>query len=303
MERIQHAIAKARAEREAEVGAAADVLRLAQEEDANGRSHLASGASPLAAPEASTKAPEPARSDADAAQAWSELAPLHLDRKAIRRNHLVAVTGRPGAAEVDAIRTRLLQQLKLKGFRSVAITSPSPGCGKSTVAMNLAFSLGRQPDQRTILADLDFRHPRLAQALGISERHSFASVLNGTSPFANQALRHGDNLALATTHAAVPNPAELLQSRSASEALVKLRDEYAPTVMLFDVPPYNVHDDAMAFLSQVDCALIIAAAEKTTIKQIDRCEREVASQTSVLGVILNRCRYMSSTESHSARYG
>ena len=72
--------------------------------------------------------------------------------------------------------------------------------------------------------------------------------------------------------------------------------------MMFDLPPLRVNDDAMAFLGQVDCALIIAAAEKTTIKEIDRCERDVGRQTFVLGVILNRCRYMDSSDSYSSYY-
>ncbi|MEL6210616.1 MAG: chromosome partitioning protein, partial [Pseudomonadota bacterium] len=75
-----------------------------------------------------------------------------------------------------------------------------------------------------------------------------------------------------------------------------------PTVMLFDLPPLLVNDDAMAFLGHVDCALIVAAAEKTTVKEIDRCERDVASQTFVLGVILNRCRYMERSDSYNSRY-
>src|SRR5690606_527643 len=128
--------------------------------------------------------------------------------------------------------------------------------------------LGRQPDQRTILADVDLRRPSLAKTLGIKERHSFASVLGGESRFANEALRHGDNLALASTHAPVRNPTELLQSRRAAEELSDIRTAYDPTVMLFDLPPLRVNDDAMAFLGQVDCALIIAAAEKTTINEI-----------------------------------
>jgi len=53
-----------------------------------------------------------------------------------------------------------------------------------------------------------------------------------------------------------------------------------------------VSDDAMAVMGQIDCVLIIAAAESTTIKEIDRCERELATQTNVLGVVLNKCRYM-----------
>ncbi len=52
---------------------------------------------------------------------------------------------------------------------------------------------------------------------------------------------------------------------------------------------------------RMDCVLIIAAAEATSIKDIDRCERELAGQTNVLGVVLNKCRYMEN-ESYGYEY-
>lgn len=294
MERIQQAIAKARAERNAYGNDETDpVLPL-------GRATVNRPRPPgNEDPPVDTPIGEVERNDEALARAWRELAPLEVDRRVCRRNHLVSVTGGIGAAEVDAVRTRLLQQFKTRGFRSVAITSPGAGCGKTTVAVNLAFSLGRQPDQRTILAGIDFRRPHLAKMLGVKERHSFASVLEKEASFAQHALRYGDNLAFATTHGPIGHPAELLQSRGAAEALGKIRTDYEPTVMMFDLPPLHVNDDAMAFLGHVDCALIVAAAGKTTIKEIDRCEREVATQTAVLGVILNRCRFMDRADGYS----
>ena len=49
---------------------------------------------------------------------------------------------------------------------------------------------------------------------------------------------------------------------------------------------------AMAFVGKVDCVLLVAAAETTTIQEVDVCERDLASQTNVLGVVLNKCRYL-----------
>lgn len=300
MERIQHAIAKARAEREARIGALPGAIPAAV------------GAAAPAMPVAPVHAPEPeAAGDPEAARrrsreavdaAWMALPTLKIANRQAVRNRIVALSGGPGAVEVDGIRTRLLQQLRARGARTVAITSPGPGCGKSTVTLNLGFSLGRQPDQRTIVADVDLRQPQMARALGIKERHSFGQVLEGSAPFAENALRHGQNLAFASNQGPMRNPAELLQSSRAAQTLADIRDTYDPTVMLFDLPPLLVNDDAMAFLGHVDCALIVAAAEKTTVKEIDRCERDVASQTFVLGVILNRCRYMERGENYS-KYG
>ena len=298
MERIQLAIAKARAE------------RAAQEQSREPAPSVAppppiqeTRPDPTPAPEPERVAqPDPTPQTMPVEQAWRDLPSLRIDARKARRNLIVALDGGTEALGFDAIRTRLLQHLKAKNAKRVAIVSPGPGCGKTTVALNLALSLGRQPDQRSIRADVDLRRPHMAKALGVRTNHNFADVLAGVTPFADNAMRHGTNLALAMTHGPSRNPAELLQSRRAAQALNDIEAAYDPTVMLFDLPPLLVNDDAMAFLGQVECALIVAAAEKTTVKEIDRCEREVASQTAVLGVILNRCRYMEKTDQYRGYY-
>ena len=40
-----------------------------------------------------------------------------------------------------------------------------------------------------------------------------------------------------------------------------------------------------------DCVLLIAAAEKSRLDEVDKCEHELSEQTTVLGVVLNKCRY------------
>ena len=178
------------------------------------------------------------------------------------------------------------------GWHRVAITSPGPACRKSTVALNLAFSLGRQPDLRTILCEMDLRRPSLARLLGLRTKHSFARVLEGAAPLSTQALRHGPNLAIASQTSPARRPAELLHSPAVATVLDAIKTDWNPSVLIFDMPPMLANDDALAVMGQMDCALIIAAAESTTIAEIDRCEREIASQTNVLGVVLNKCRYM-----------
>jgi len=61
--------------------------------------------------------------------------------------------------------------------------------------------------------------------------------------------------------------------------------------VLFDMPPLLAGDDALAFIGHVDCVLLVAAAETSTIEEVDTCERELAAHTNVLGVVLNKCRY------------
>lgn len=281
MERIQSAIEKARAERRNVLGQ-------------GGHGRAQSGAVPPDALPQTGAGPagDPAAAATGAADAlWTALMPFMPDPRLLVRHRIVAAEGGREAVPFDVMRTRLLQQMRANNWRRVAITSPTAACGKSTVSLNLAFGLARQPDIRTVLCEMDLRRPSLSATVGLREPLSFARVLEGRAPFADHARRVGDNMALALNRGPVKNPAELLHSPTVAEALDRIEADYGPTLMIFDMPPLLVSDDALAFLGQVDCAILVAAAEATTIKQIDACERELAAQTNVLGVVLNKCRY------------
>ncbi len=131
--------------------------------------------------------------------------------------------------------------------------------------------------------------PRSARTTALYPQH--ARILYPALKLAGEAVRIGQNLAVSTCHAPHHRPAELMHSPSVAVALERIEAEYDPAILIFDMPPMFVSDDAMAVMGQMDCVLIIAAAEATKIRDIDRCERELAAQTNVLGVVLNKCRY------------
>jgi Mrp family chromosome partitioning ATPase len=81
------------------------------------------------------------------------------------------------------------------------------------------------------------------------------------------------------------------------EFLDNVQRDYAPDIMIFDLPSALSSDKALAFLKSVDCALIVARAEQTKFKKLDLCEVEVAANTNVLGVALNGCRRGTLSES------
>ena len=271
MEKIQTAIDKARAARTAVAGGVAP-------------------AAVVASPSPAVAATAPAVPEM--AAAWAALQPFTPDMARLRAQRVVTLGGGKDAVPFDMMRTKVIQQMRANGWRRLAITSPTQSCGKSTIALNLAFSLARQTELRTILAELDLRRPTMAKVLGTRSRVGFASVLEDRADFAEVALRHGDGLALALNDGPVRNPAELLHGSAVATALTAIETRYAPDLMIFDMPPMLVSDDVMAFMGHVDAVLLIAAAETTTVKEIDACERELATQTNVMGVVLNKCHYM-----------
>ena len=225
------------------------------------------------------------------AAAWAALQSYKPDLKRLYKQR-VMVSGGKDTISFDMMRTKVIQQMRANGWRRLAITSPTAACGKSTITLNLAFSLARQTELRTVVGELDLRCPTLASVLGARSQTGFARVLDGGADFGNVALRYGAGLAFALNDGPVRNPAELLHGSTVQKVLADIETRYAPDIMLFDMPPMLVSDDVMAFMAHVDAVLLIAAAETTTIKEVDICERELAAQTNVMGVVLNKCNYM-----------
>ncbi len=224
---------------------------------------------------------------------WTALREMTIDAKTIKRNRLMSYTSGPDAAPYDMLRTKVLQQTLSNGWRRLALTSPYSGAGKSTTTANLAFSLGRQPDLRIVVIDFDMRRMGLAAILGQTGKTSMADVIKGKVAFEDHAVRHGDNVIFGLNYVAARNPSEILQSRRTVEMLEQIEAAYKPDLILFDTPPLMASDDSHGFLKNVDCALLLVAAEKTHMDHIDLAERQLAELTSVMGIVLNKCRYIS----------
>lgn len=229
--------------------------------------------------------------------AWQDIRQIGLNSAYLERSRIIGHLADSQTLAFDMLRTRLMQQMVQHGWRRIAITSPTAQCGKSTVALNLALSLQRQPDIRTILLEMDLRRPSLVDMLGASGEIDLAHFLSGDRPFAPSAIRVGKNLAIAANRKPVTGASKLLESRYFPLALGALGDAYAPDLMIFDTPPMLQSHDMVALAKHVDCVLLVAGAEVTTAKEIDQCERDLAGQTQMMGVILNKCHH------HGSGYG
>jgi protein-tyrosine kinase len=224
---------------------------------------------------------------------WSELAAFEPDARLMAKNHIVTFEDvDPVHSHFDILRTKVLRSMRRSGWTTLGITSPTSGCGKTTLALNLAFSMAHQPDLKTVLVELDLRRPAMAKMLGLKAPQSIASVLQGTRGVAESFLRYGDSLAIGTNAQSVRNSSELLMDAKTAEGLAAIKRAFLPDVLVYDLPPMLQSDDVMAFLPHLDCVLLVAAAEKSRLDEVDKCEKDLAETTNVLGVALNLCRYM-----------
>jgi protein-tyrosine kinase len=223
---------------------------------------------------------------------WTALREAVVPPEAIDAHRLVSLTrSDPAYHAFDVLRTRVIQLMRQNGWKKVAITSPTPECGKTTVGINLAFSLARQGDCRTVLVDFDLRRPRIARVLGMPDTPSMEAVLGGKATLTEVSRRFGHNLAVAASRHHVDLPAELLQSAASRQFIADIERKLAPDFIVFDLPPMLASDDVAAFLPNVDCIILVAAAEQSTRSEIDLCERQLSETGNLLGVVLNKCHF------------
>lgn len=276
MERLQAAIKKARAQRDG---------------------------TPLPRAVSASRRPSGQKKSARIDEAWEALPELSLDPKLMHRKRITAYEGGLSGAPYDMLRTRMLQQARQNDWRRIAVVSPHSGCGKSTTTANLAFSLSRQSEIRSLILDFDLRRSGLTKLMGQNGPFGMAEVLQGKATFADHARRYENNVAFGFNNGVrVETAAEILQSANTADTLNDIQQLYAPDILLFDMPPLYASDDNFGFLQNVDAALILVAAERTPMSQIDVAERHVAELTNVMGLVLNKCRHNTGVYGHEYDY-
>lgn len=222
---------------------------------------------------------------------WASLAPFEANLSQLKRKLIVTRDAGATAAPFDILRTKTLLQMRQNGWKRLAITSPMPSSGKTTIACNLALGIGRQRDLRVMLFDLDLRSPSIHSFFEVRPPHSISEVLSRTVPFSEQGMRFNENVAVAMAQHAETDPTRLLLAEETAEVLDTIEAAYKPDLMIFDLPSVLVNDDTRAFLKNADCAMIVVRAEATRYNQFDVCEREISEHTNVLGVVFNAYRH------------
>lgn len=234
--------------------------------------------------------------------AWDLLTPFEPNPDWLLKNRIMTLNPQASANPFDILRTKVYLMMQENGWSRLAVTSPNKSCGKTTTACNLAVGFSRQRELNTMLFDMDLRRPNVATLMGQKPSHGIRDVLNGDISAQDQMLRLRSNVALSMARGPMSDPTQVMLAATTSQLFDDIQEQFSPDVMIFDLPPMLVTDDARAFLKNVDCALIVARADQTRLGQLDTCEREVSEHTNVLGVVLNNCRHAVDDEEYYGEY-
>ncbi|MBI3631034.1 MAG: CpsD/CapB family tyrosine-protein kinase [Candidatus Sungbacteria bacterium] len=211
-----------------------------------------------------------------------------ISKEQLERNRVVAHRTRSPEADVFRIlRTQVLQAMTKSGFRSLAITSPNYGDGKTTVSLNLALGIALDLKQTVLLADLDLRKPNVHSYLGVRPKYGLTDYLSNNVPVADCLMRLPfDRISILPSGAPLENSSEMLASPRMAALAHEFKTRYPDRLVIYDMPPMLAQDDPLAFLPNVDCVLLVVQNGVSRTQDVERC-LEVLADAQVIGTVLN----------------
>lgn len=231
-----------------------------------------------------------ARRFGDIPESRERIEEVELDSGYLQSQRIVAYDGKdPRSRSFDMLRTEVLRVMDLEGWRTLAVTSPTPNCGKTFTAVNLALSMARQPERQVLLADLDLRKPHLAGCLGLKCQEGAVAVIEGRIERYRAIVRArlgGISLDVLPTRPA-PNSSDLVSSSSMKMFLKDITGPSRSQIVILDLPPLLTGHDVISILPQVDCVLLVAAVGTTKVSEIQECNKYL-SGTNVVRFVLNK---------------
>ena len=220
----------------------------------------------------------------------ADLPEIGLDPKHLQSHRIVAYDGSDVRSRpFDILRTEVLRSMDMRGWKIIAVTSATPGCGKTLTAANLAFSIARQADRAVCLVDLDMRRPQIAACLGLRGSRSVHDVIEGRTELANSTMlvRAGNSRLEVVPTTACHDPSDLVASPAMRTFLQDLAGYGPSRITILDLPPLLTSHDAISILPQADCVLLVAAVGNSKVAEIEECNKYL--QTSELvRVVLNK---------------
>lgn len=166
------------------------------------------------------------------------------------------------------------------------VTSPLPGEGKTTTAVNLAITMA-QSGRSTVLVECDLRRPRAGIALAMDSSIGVTTILLGKVTLEDAVQKHdASDLHVIGSGAIPPNPAELIQSKAMADFIADLRGRY--DMVIIDAPPLLPVTDAALLAAHSDGALMVVRYNKTTRDQFAQAiNRLTQVDAAAVGVLLN----------------
>jgi len=253
------------------------------------------------APQPQAQATEVPKTAASAAGTFDQFESLPVTL--LPDNKLVSLTQKDSLAAEKfrflAVRLRQLQQART--LKKVLITSSIPEEGKTMISANLACTLARRKQQRTLLIEGDLRRPTLTRQFGLGRIPGMCECLQGSADLMMSVYRL-DALGLwfLPAGSTPQNPLEVMQTGKLSPVMQQLSSWFDWIVI--DSPPILPLADTSVWARLADGILLVTRQGTTQKPQLER-GLEALEPTKLLGAIVNGSMSVAHSDYYYQRYG
>ena len=188
---------------------------------------------------------------------------------------------------VESFRTLRMNVMNTAGERvTLAVSSPSPGDGKSFISSNLAMSFA-DAGFRTLLVDGDTRRGTLHEIFGLPRSSGLTDYLAGHAQ-QNEIIHATNHEKLSVIPSGNPRrrSPELLTSPSLGRLIADLKARY--DIVIFDTPPLAAGIDGYAIAAATGSLLVVIRIGQTE-KRMAAAKLVLVDRLpiSVVGAVLN----------------
>lgn len=195
----------------------------------------------------------------------------------------------PSSVEAETYRTiraSFLVMTENLGAKTIMVSSPEPGDGKTTSVSNLAVALA-QSGKRVLLIDGDLRRPAVHRLFRIPQENGLSEVLTGKIDL-QTAIRPTvvDRLSIVTTGKPPANPAEILSLPQLGDILAEAGKNF--DIVFLDAPPLLAVSDPCVMARHTDGVLLVVRLKKNTRTALIRVRQLLQDQEiTVVGTAIN----------------
>lgn len=187
----------------------------------------------------------------------------------------------------------------------VGITSVQPGDGKSTISLNLAYSLA-ELGKKTLLIDADLRRASLHEKLGVERVPGLSELIKGNVNDISASVRkYSSSTAefdIIPSGELPQNPSELLNSERCAKLFELLSQAY--DFIVVDLPPIGAVIDAVSVAKELDGMLVVIRENACPRGLLNECMQQLNySNVNVLGFVVNGAMEGSSKKYQYGKYG
>jgi succinoglycan biosynthesis transport protein ExoP len=196
-------------------------------------------------------------------------------------------TSQPAEA-YRSLRTSLQFARQDRPLRTLLVTSPSAGDGKTATVVNLG-AVFAHAGARAVLVSCDLRRPGFGQFFPPDEHPELSSVLIGERSLesALTPVSGVEGLWVLGTRSIVANPTEMLGSNRMRSVVAQLAEHF--DIVLIDSPPVLPVADALILSGYADAVVLVAAAGRTRRAELRRTMEKLAQASApVVGIVLNK---------------